>query len=139
MNSVIYMFFSVIGFGIIFNLPVRMLPLAALSAAVGQAGYTVMMNLYQSPVAATVLSAVIIGLLGELMARVYKKPATMFVIPGILPLVPGAYIYQTMLYLVQDNISLAIQYGLLTGFASIGIAAGLIAVTTFWNLFFDRK
>lgn len=139
MINVVYMFFSVIGFGIIFNLPLRLLPIAALSGAVGQAGYSIMMYLFQSPIVATVVSAVIIGLLGEIMARIYKKPATMFVIPGILPLVPGAYIYQTMLYLVQDNINLAIQYGLLTGFVSLGIAAGLIAVTTFWNLFFDRK
>ncbi|TZE82416.1 threonine/serine exporter family protein [Calorimonas adulescens] len=139
MLNVIYMFFSVIGFGIIFNLPMKMLPLAALSAAVGQAGYTIIMDRFQSPVAATVLSAIIIGLLGEVMARTFKKPATLFVIPGILPLVPGAYIYQTMLYLVQDNIKLAIEYGLLTGFVSLGIAASLMAVTTFWNLIFNKK
>ncbi len=138
MINVVYMFFSVIGFGIIFNLPLNLLPAAAFSGAVGQAGYTMMMHYSHSPIAATVFSSIVIGLLGEIMARMYKKPSTMFVIPGILPLVPGAYIYQTMLKLVQDNIKEAVHYGLLTAFLSIGIAAGLIMVTTFWNLFFDK-
>lgn len=136
MLGFIYSFFSVIGFGIVFNLPIKLLPAAALSGAIGQAGYDIVMHYFNSPTTATVVAAVIIGLLGEIMARLYKKPATLFVIPGIIPLVPGSYIYQAMLSLVQGNMKSAGQYGLLTVFLSIGIAAGLMAVTTFWNIFF---
>ena len=37
-----------------------------------------------------------VALYSEILARIYKAPVTMFLIVGILPLVPGAGIYYTM-------------------------------------------
>ena len=42
-----------------------------------------------------------VSLLSEIMARVFKAPATIFIIIGCFPLVPGSGIYYTMLYAVQ--------------------------------------
>ncbi len=57
-----------------------------------------------------------VGTLGELFARYFKKPATVYIIPGIVPLVPGAGMYYTMLALVEKDFLLAANNGTETFF-----------------------
>lgn len=45
---------------------------------------------------ATFISSLSITLISHIFARVMKGPLTVFLIPGILPLVPGAYLYRTV-------------------------------------------
>ena len=56
-------------------------------------------------------AALFIGILTEIFARVRKTPATVILICGIIPLVPGVKFYETMMYFVQGNTELAIQSG----------------------------
>ncbi len=55
----------------------------------------------------------------------------MFVIPGILPLIPGIGLYNTMLSLIQKNYSLAMSKGTDALFLSAAIALGVLVVTSF--------
>jgi uncharacterized membrane protein YjjB (DUF3815 family) len=74
------------------------------------------------------------GLLAESLARVLRKPATIFVIPGFIPLVPGRDAYNTMLAMVEgryvEGMALAVQT-FLTGGA---IAFGIFTSTTMYRL-----
>ena len=45
---------------------------------------------------ATFISTLAITLISHIFARILKGPVTVFLIPGILPLVPGAYLYRTV-------------------------------------------
>lgn len=45
---------------------------------------------------ATFISTLAITLISHIFARALKGPVTVFLIPGILPLVPGAYLYRTV-------------------------------------------
>ena len=54
-------------------------------------------------VAASFLSALVISLLAHTFARIFKAPVTVFLIPGILPTVPGAGMYRTVYYIITDN------------------------------------
>ena len=49
-------------------------------------------------------------------------PATLFLIPGIFPLVPGAGVYWTSYYIVTDDLTLASD----TGFTSLKVAAAIV-------------
>lgn len=49
----------------------------------------------------TFIAMFCVSLLSEMLARIFKAPATIFVIIGCFPLVPGSGIYYTMLYAVQ--------------------------------------
>lgn len=60
-----------------------------------------------------------------------KKPATVFITPGIVSLVPGAGMYYTMLYLVQKDYSQATIAGSETFFMAAAIAIGIIVSTIF--------
>lgn len=64
----------------------------------------------------------------EIAAKYAKAPATLFLIPALIPLVPGSYVYYMMLSLVQDNYIATRRYGLLTAQWAIGLAAGISVV-----------
>lgn len=57
-----------------------------------------------------------------------RCPVTLFLIPGIFPLVPGAGIYWTAYYVVTDQIDLAAQKGFSTLKAAVAIVLGILLV-----------
>lgn len=129
--QLIYGFIATAGFAILFNLPSNAIFVSGISGAIGWAGYLMMMYIYPSPILSTFIAAIFIGIMGEIFARKFKNPSTIFVIPGILPLVPGAYSYRTILAIVEGNNKQAITLGLQTIGIAIAIAAGLIIVISF--------
>ena len=75
------------------------------------------------------MGAFLVGTLGEILATKYKKPATVFITPGIVTLVPGAGMYYTMSYLVNENFISAIDEGVEVFFIAAAIATGIIFST----------
>ena len=61
----------------------------------------------------------------EIMAKALKTPATLFVVPAIIPLVPGGSLYYTMSYAVQRDMANARVYGTRTLESALAIAAGI--------------
>ena len=61
-------------------------------------------------VAASFLSAPCHILLAHTFARIFKAPVTVFLIPGILPTVPGAGMYRTVYYIITDNRAQSLLY-----------------------------
>jgi len=68
-----------------------------------------------------------------IMARVLKIPATVMIILGILPLVPGARLYYTMLGLVNSDMEMFYYYGETALLMAAGLAVGIIAVTAMFR------
>ena len=64
------------------------------------------------------------------MARKLKQPSIVFVIPGIIPLVPGLGMYKTMLYLLQGHYNMALSKGTDTLFVGGAISLGVLVVTS---------
>jgi len=87
------------------------------------------------PIMATFVGALIIGMMGEVLARTLKNPTTVFVILAMLPLVPEGSAYRTMLALMQGRKeSEAIFLGLQTIGMAIALAVGLVMVASFARL-----
>ena len=70
----------------------------------------------------------------ELLARWLKTPATLFVVPAILPLVPGGSLYYTMENIVHGRMEAARAYGVQTAIAALAIAAGISFVVALREL-----
>ena len=68
-----------------------------------------------------------------IMARKLKLPATVMIILGILPLVPGARLYYTMLGLVNSDMELFYYYGETALLMAAGLAVGIIAMTALFR------
>ena len=108
-----FSFLATVGFSIFFNSPKKSLLPAGI---IGAIGWT--------------LAATLISLLSEILARKMKFPAIIFVIPGILPLIPGLGLYNTMLSLVEGSYSNAISIGTDALFVSASIAMGVLLITS---------
>lgn len=67
--------------------------------------------------------ALVVAILSEILALVQKKPATIYLVPGLLPLVPGGGMFETMKATVEGNL----QEALLLGFSTL-TSAGAIAL-----------
>ena len=75
-------------------------------------------------------ATVVVSVLSELMARVMKAPATIFLIVGIIPLVPGGGIYYTMYALLNGDMQLFAQKGAETAACAAAIAVGCSLVSS---------
>lgn len=68
----------------------------------------------------------------EVFARRLKAPATLFLIPAVVSLVPGGGLYYTISYAVQGELEQSGQYGAQTVQYVLGIACGMCII---WALF----
>jgi uncharacterized membrane protein YjjP (DUF1212 family) len=83
--------------------PRRSLAYSGLVGAGGWAIFLALRNAGMSLVPATAVAAVLIGAVGTVLARRQRTHAFLYVVPGMMPLVPGLTIYQGMLYLFTGS------------------------------------
>jgi len=106
-------FVGTIGFSVIFNVPRKELLLCGVVGAVGWGVYYMLFAIsHDYVVAAIFLSAVTITCISRVLSFARKMPATVYMIPGIIPLVPGAGIYYTMFYATMGDNTQALTQGI---------------------------
>jgi uncharacterized membrane protein YjjB (DUF3815 family) len=122
------------GFAILFDLRPRDVPLAFIGAAAGWWVYSVTAA-SASQATAYFASAAVIGLICEIGAVVLRRPAFIFIVCAILPIVPGSGMYYTMLQSVRGNLSGSLNSGFQTLQSAGAIAAGLAISSAISRLF----
>ncbi len=124
----LYAFVCTIGFAIIFNTPRASLLKAGFTGAIGWTVYRLTSHYSPSIVFSSFLGAFFVALSGEIFAIVDKKPMTVYVIPGIVPLVPGYSLYYTMLSILENDNVTALERGSEAFMVAISIAAALTII-----------
>ena len=130
-QQLLYAFLSTVGFAVIFNSPKDTIIKSGFNGSMGWLAYLMTKTLTNSPIAGSFAGALVVGILGEIFAKIFKKPSTTFTISGIIPLVPGAGIYYTMLSLTEKNFLSAADSGSQTVLVSIALASGIIVSSSF--------
>ena len=118
-------------FAVLFNTPRRCLVPASLVAMVGEAVCMAALALTGTAVGANFMGALIVDILAEMLARRQKAPAIIYALIGVVPLVPGAGLYRTMLALVQKDYAAAVAIGVETMLIAGCIALAIAIVTLF--------
>ncbi|HZK01781.1 MAG TPA: threonine/serine exporter family protein [Anaerovoracaceae bacterium] len=131
LKQFVFAFFATAGFTLIFNIPRRHIFFAAFSGASGWVAFQYIQQLGQPAVIACFIASCLVAALGEAFARIFKEASLIFIIPGILPLVPGAGMYRTMLSLLQENLSQTAEVGTETLMLTGAIAVGILMVSSF--------
>lgn len=85
------------------------------------------------------LGSLVMGLYSEVLARRLKSPATIFYIPGFVPLVPGSNVYYSVLAAVQGQTDEAISQFLNTIVYSAAITLGLIIASAIVAIYLNIK
>jgi len=118
-------FFATVAYVVLFNVPRRYYISCGLTGVVSWLVYLAA-SAHISSAAASFLATLVSVFLSRILAVRMKCPITIFLLAGIIPLVPGAGVYYTAYYLVTNQLALAAQTGIgavKTAFAIvIGIA-----------------
>lgn len=117
---------ATISFAVLFNAPKNEVLYCGLTGALGWIVYYIMVEQEINPVLSVLVSTFCLTILARCFAVARKNPVTMYVLPGIFPLVPGAGIYYTAYYLFIGNTSLSGAKGLETLEIAGSIVFGII-------------
>ena len=104
--STLYASLGTLCFAVLFHVPQRHSIRCAAVGGVGWLVYLLAMALGAGCVSATLAASVPLALLSRWYAVKARAPATVFLLCGIFPLVPGAGIYYTAYYFVSGQMAL---------------------------------
>ena len=127
--------FAILGLAIIFRVPVRHIPACVVVGALGWLTYLIVDHYMDSPVMGCFFGACMVGLCSAEASRIFKEAMTIFVIPGILCLVPGAKIFYTMEALIRNDIEDMAEIGVQTLLMAGAIAMGLLVMGALIKVF----
>ena len=120
---------ATISFGITFHVPKRHYLAGGLTGAVGWMVYIFGVELLgMSPAIATLVATLPLTGCARFFSITHKAPVTIFLLPGIFPLVPGAGIYYTAYYFIQGDNALALSNGISTFKVAVALAVGISLV-----------
>ena len=111
-----------IAFSVLFFVPRKYYGLCGICGAAGWTIYSVAEWFGVSAAESTFLATLVVIFLSRLFAVMEQCPSTLFVVPGIFPLVPGAGVYWTAYHIVTDNLEMALE----TGFTAFKVAAAIV-------------
>lgn len=126
----IFAFIATVGWSIFFNTPKNELINCSLNGAFGWLVYCVLLSSTDSAVFSNFIASLLVTLISEFLARKLRKPAILFIIPGIIPLVPGFGMYNTMIHMVQGSYVEAIEIGTRVALISGAIVLGILVTTS---------
>lgn len=139
MKEIVLAFLGSYGPAILFNIERRNLFWAGLCGAAGWTAYKAVFSLVESNIFAVFIAAIVISLLSEIMAKIFKTPATVFYIPSLFPIVPGISAYYTVLYIIDNKLAEAVSKGLETLGSAGAIAFGILIVSTLFRYINTKK
>ncbi|MGO2117804.1 MAG: threonine/serine exporter family protein [Fusobacterium sp.] len=113
-------------FGVFLSVPKIDLIVGGIIGGISWALYVFLMEISGEIILPYFISTLTIGILGNLSSKITKRPIFLYMLPGIIPLVPGYSLYYTMFYIVTEDYSLALHKGIETLFIAFSISSGLI-------------
>jgi uncharacterized membrane protein YjjP (DUF1212 family) len=122
---------ATIGYGIVFNNKYKHLPVVCVSGVLATLIYLIGLKLSNNSFIGVMCGTIFATLLAELLARILKSPTTVFLIPAIIPFVPGARLFYTMYSLLESDMPNAKANFNELMLASLGIAVGIILASVF--------
>lgn len=129
MERIIAVFIAAVSFAVIYRAPKSELMHAGLIATIGWLANW-LLAVYSNDIMAMLAGAAVVALLCEVWSRWRRQPVTVYLIPAIIPLVPGGQAYQTMLSFLQGDYLLGVEQLIQTLFLSGAIAGGIMIVSS---------
>ena len=131
-------FLATTAYAILFNVPKKYY----LSCGVmGMIGWLIYLAAHRklSATLATFFATLIVVFISRLLTVRMKCPITIFLLFGIVPLIPGSVVYYTVYYLVTNQMGLAAVKGLEAVKISFAIVLGIIFIVGIPREVFQRR
>ena len=121
-------FVGSIGFAIFLKMKGRQIFYAGLGGLVTWFIYLMAFEVSQSVFVGNLIAAVFVGIFAEVMARINRAPATIFLTAAAIPLIPGGKLYYTMYGLVSKDQGLFMESGTDAIVIALAISLGFVIV-----------
>lgn len=125
-----------VAFALLFDVPVKYYPVCALIGGAGFFLAELLVSLGLSATESTFFATVLVMVTSRFAAVWMRCPVTVFLVSGIIPLVPGAGIYWTAYHLVMGETSSALESGFAAIRAAVAIVLGIVVIFELPNKFF---
>jgi len=132
--QIITSFVATTGFVILFNAPKNSLIKCGFVGMVGWVIYYWLVQKGNDPVPSSFVASFFIAFLSHLFARKYKMPVIIFIVGGIIPLVPGGLAYHAMRQFVINDYNMGIQLA-----TKVMLIAGAIAMGIVFSEVFNQS
>ena len=118
---------ATLSFSVIFCAPRKEAIFCGITGGFGWIIYFILNNyVHYSIIVAALIATTGLAIISRSFAVIRMHPATIYILPGIFPLVPGAGIYYTAYYLITKQHTLFAQKGLETFEIASAIVFGII-------------
>lgn len=123
------------GFALLFNVRGKKLLPSALGGVLGWAICVVLLPIFPFEPVRYLISTMVLTFYSEWMARRYRCPATVFLTPASIPLIPGGSLYYTLNYAMRQEWAAFFHKGIATLLLMIAMAAGILIAMTLMHMF----
>lgn len=118
-----------LGFSLLFHVTGKKLIPIALGGAASTAIYLWVLSIADQKAVALLVSTAAIGVLAEVFARLFKAPVISFLVPMLVPLIPGSDLYYTTSFLIRGQSAEFAERGQSLLWQAGAIAFGIILVS----------
>ncbi len=125
------------GFSMLYNIRGKKLFLAGLGGVFSWTLCLFLQPWFESEVVRYFFSAAFVAVYAEVLARVMKTPTTTFLVPAIIPHVPGGSLYYTMKFALNEQWYEFFSKAFATVELALALAIGIIAVSSLVKVFFS--
>lgn len=122
------------GFAVVFEAPAKQLFVISLIGGAGMLCFEFLLLRDISMVGACFCGTLVVAILAEVASRAGNDVTTIFILPGIIPFVPGAMLYRTMSSIINNDFDMARNTAAETFMATGSIALGIIVVAAVTRL-----
>lgn len=126
-----------VAFSIVIRVNRKYLPHAGILATVTYFIYYTSLFFGASVFLSALISTSVAAILSETLARLVCAPTIVFMLPAVIPTVPGASLYCAMRDLLSRNSAGASENFLTALKIGLGIAGGIVAVSIIYGSVFD--
>lgn len=127
-------FLGSLGFSVLFNVRGKKLFLAALGGGLSWALFLLLEGTISNVPYRYFICACFVAVYAELLARALKTPATTFLIPSLIPHIPGGSLYTTMKYGLYKEWDLCLSQAFYTFKLALALALGAAVILTVFRV-----
>ena len=124
-------------FAIVFKINKRHLINAGICGLITYAAYFFIDSITASAFWAAFISSAVMALFAETNARINKMPTIIMLMAGIVPIVPGGYLYRAARDFVCGASQSALSHLQIAGEVALGMAGGVVALSILYGMVSD--
>ena len=137
--QIIASFIAVAAFAINIDVPKKYIGIVGCVGMIGWATYLLGINFNIPEVLSYFMSALVVAIISIVLSKLLNAVSTIFLIPGILPIVPGVAMYKMIYSLINSNLIETVHYFLQAILITGGIALAIFITESIKGMKIIRK